>query len=114
MEFLSSVNSLGTVPLLILIVVIFILLFREVKKDNERTSARLEAHEAKMDKQMKEHRESVDKQISMQNRTVEKMEERLRAVEQDYATKTYVQEVVSGWREEIRRLNDKLDRMYEK
>ena len=33
MEFLSVVNSLGTVPFLALLVVIFILLFREVKAD---------------------------------------------------------------------------------
>lgn len=82
MEFISVVNSLGSLPLFVLIVVIFILLLKEVKKDNEITRTALQ-----------------------------KMEERIRIIEQDYAEKSYVQEINSNWRTEIRRIDEKLDKI---
>ena len=39
------------------------------------------------------------------------LEKRIRVIETEYAPRTYVQEVVSGWRNEIRNLNDKLDKV---
>ena len=104
MEFLSSINSLGTVPLLILILVIFILLFKEVKKENQALSRSFDKHKEYVDAAIKEYKETTDKQI-------EKMEERLRSVETEYAEKTYIQEQMSGWRTEIRRIDEKLDRV---
>ena len=41
MEFLSTINSLGIIPLLILMLVIFILLFKDIRKDNERMASGL-------------------------------------------------------------------------
>lgn len=111
MEFLSSVNSLGTIPLLILIIVIFILLFREIKGENRRLSKAFDDHKAALDKVFGDYKEDVDRQIKSQNLIIEKMEARLRTVETDYAEKTYVQEAMSGWRTEIRRIDDKLDRV---
>lgn len=111
MDFLGTVNTLGAIPLLTLIVVIFILLFREVKKDNKRISEALESHSAKIDKQIREYKAITDRQIEAQNIEIGKMEERLRIVESDYAKKTDVQEAISGWRMEIRHINDKLDRI---
>lgn len=126
MDFLSSVNSLGTVPMLVLITVIFILLVREVKKENEDLSRSFDRHRQDVDKALEEYRAgcervadaqnkaiaeyklSTDRQIASQNSAIRKMEERLAAVEKNYAERTYVQEVVSGWRSEIRRLDDKL------
>ena len=126
MDFLSSVNSLGTVPMLVLITVIFILLVREVKRENEDLSRSFDRHRQDVDKALEEYRAgcervadaqnkaiaeyklSTDRQIASQNSAIRKMEERLAAVEKNYAERTYVQEVVSGWRSEIRRLDDKL------
>lgn len=126
MDFLSSVNSLGTVPMLVLITVIFILLVREVKRENEDLSRSFDRHRQDVDKALEEYRVgcervadaqnkaiaeyklSTDRQIASQNSAIRKMEERLAAVEKNYAERTYVQEVVSGWRSEIRRLDDKL------
>lgn len=129
MEFLSTVNSLGTVPLLVLITAIFILLVREVKKDGDHLRSSLEAHRKEVDralaeykagverqveaqnKAIAEYKVSVDRHIEVQNKQLEKLEERLRLVETEYAEKTYVQEINSGWRTEIRRIDDKLDRV---
>lgn len=122
MEFTSVVNSLGSLPLLILIVVIFILLLKEVKKDNERTRTALQQYKqhsdeslkeykASIDKQIKEHSASTEKLLSNQNAALQKMEERIRIIEQDYADRAYVQEINSNWRTEIRRLDEKLDRI---
>ncbi len=111
MEFLSSINSFGTVPLLILIVVIFILLFKEVKKENQALSRSFDKHKEYVDAAIKEYKETTDRQIEVQNKQLEKMEERLRSVETDYAEKTYIQEQMSGWRTEIRRIDEKLDRV---
>ena len=113
MDFLSSVNSLGTVPMLVLITVIFILLVREVKKENENLSRSFDRHRQDVDKALEEYRAaaervanvqneaiaeykvSTNKQIASQNTAIRKMEERLVAVEKDYAERTYVQEIVS-------------------
>ena len=111
MEFLSTVNSLGIVPLLILILVIFILLFKDIRKDNERMARELQDHEAKISASIKEYKATTEKQIAAQNAALEKMESRIRAVEMDYAEKTYVQEVNSSWRTEMRRIEDKIDKM---
>lgn len=129
MDFLSSVNSLGTVPMLVLITVIFILLVREVKKENENLSRSFDRHRQDVDKALDEYRAaaervanvqneaiaeykvSTNKQIASQNTAIRKMEERLVAVEKDYAERTYVQEIVSGWRNEIRRIDDKLTKV---
>lgn len=122
MEFTSVVNNLGSLPLLILIIVIFILLLKEVKKDNERTRSALQQYKAHSDEALKEYKASIDKQIkehststekllSNQNAALQKMEERIRIIEQDYADKAYVQEINSNWRTEIRRLDEKLDRI---
>lgn len=129
MDFLSSVNSLGTVPMLVLITVIFILLVREVKKENENLSRSFDRHRQDVDKALEEYRAaaervanvqneaiaeykvSTNKQIASQNTAIRKMEERLVAVEKDYAERTYVQEIVSGWRNEIRRIDDKLTKV---
>lgn len=111
MEFLSTVNSLGIVPLLILILVIFILLFKDIRKDNERMARELQDHEAKISASIKEYKTTTEKQIAAQNAALEKMESRIRAVEMDYAEKTYVQEVNSSWRTEMRRIEDKIDKM---
>lgn len=122
MEFTSVVNSLGSLPLLILIIVIFILLLKEVKKDNERTRTALQQYKqhsdeslkeykASIDKQIKEHSTSTEKLLSNQNAALQKMEERIRIIEQDYADRAYVQEINSNWRTEIRRLDEKLDRI---
>ena len=129
MDFLSSVNSLGTVPMLVLITVIFILLVREVKKVNENLSRSFDWHRQDVDKALEEYRAaaervanvqnqaiaeykvSTNKQIASQNTAIRKMEERLVAVEKDYAERTYVQEIVSGWRNEIRRIDDKLTKV---
>ena len=129
MDFLSSVNSLGTVPMLVLITVIFILLVREVKKENENLSRSFDRHRQDVDKALEEYRAaaervanvqneaiaeykvSTNKQIASQNTAIRKMEERLVAVEKDYAERTYVQEIVSGWRNGIRRIDDKLTKV---
>ena len=129
MDFLSSVNSLGTVPMLVLITVIFILLVREVKKENENLARSFDRHRQDVDKALDEYRAaaervanvqneaiaeykvSTNKQIASQNTAIRKMEERLVAVEKDYAERTYVQEIVSGWRNEIRRIDDKLTKV---
>lgn len=129
MDFLSSVNSLGTVPMLVLITVIFILLVREVKKENENLSRSFDRHRQDVDKALEEYRAaaervanvqneaiaeykvSTNKQIASQNTAIRKMEERLVTVEKDYAERTYVQEIVSGWRNEIRRIDDKLTKV---
>lgn len=111
MEFFSAINSIGTIPALILILVIFILLYKEVKKDNIGIAKELKSHEDAISQKLKEYQETVDKQISMQNSLLEKLEDRLRAVETDYAEKTYVQECNSGWRTELRRVDEKLDRI---
>lgn len=129
MDFLSSINSLGTVPLLVLITVIFILLVREVKRENENLSHSFDRHRQDVDKALAEYKAgteriadvqnkaiaeyklSTDRQIASQNTALRKMEERLTAIEKDYAEKTYVQEAMSGWRTEIRRIDDKLDRV---
>ncbi len=129
MDFLSSVNSLGTVPMLVLITVIFILLVREVKRENENLSRSFDRHRQDVDKALEEYRAaaervanvqnqaiaeykvSTNKQIASQDAAIRKMEERLVAVEKDYAERTYVQEIVSGWRNEIRRIDDKLTKV---
>lgn len=129
MDFLGTINALGTVPLLVLITVIFILLVREVKKDGDHLRSALEAHRKEVDralaeykagverqveaqnKAIAEYKVSVDRHIEVQNKQLEKLEERLRLVETEYAEKTYVQEINSGWRTEIRRIDDKLDRV---
>lgn len=129
MDFLSSVNSLGTVPMLVLITVIFILLVREVKKENEDLSRSFDRHRQDVDKALEEYRAgcervanvqnqaiaeykvSTNKQIASQDAAIRKMEERLVRVEKDYAERTYVQEIVSGWRSEIRRIDDKLTKV---
>lgn len=129
MDFLSTVNSLGTVPLLVLITAIFILLVREVKKDGDHLRSALESHRKEVDralaeykagverqveaqnKAIAEYKVSVDRHIEIQNKQLEKIEARLRMVETDYAEKTYVQDAMSGWRQEIRRIDDKLDKV---
>ncbi len=111
MEFLSTVNSLGIIPLLILMLVIFILLFKDIRKDNERMAQELKDHEEKISSSIKEYKATTEKQIAAQNAALEKMENRIRAVEMDYAEKTYVQEVNSSWRTEMRRIEDKIDKV---
>ena len=111
MEFMSIINSIGTVPLLILILVIFILLIKDIRKDNDAMARELKEHEAKLNSAIKEYKETTEKQISQQNLIIEKLDNRLRVVETDYAEKTYVQEVNSSWRSEIRHINDKLDKV---
>ena len=56
MEFLSTVNSLGIIPLLVLMLVIFILLFKDIKKDNERMAQELKDHEEKISSSIKEYK----------------------------------------------------------
>lgn len=111
MEFMSIINSFGSIPLLVLLIVIFILLLREVKKDNRDTRNSLDGFRNAIEKQIKEHKLSTEKLIDNQNTAIEKMEERLRVIEQDYADKAYVQEINSNWRTEIRRIDEKLDKI---
>lgn len=111
MEFLSTINSLGIIPLLVLMLVIFILLFKDIRKDNERMAQELKDHEEKISSSIKEYKTATEKQIAAQNAALEKMECRIRAVEMDYAEKTYVQEVNSSWRTEMRRIEDKIDKV---
>lgn len=122
MEFLSVINSLGTVPFLALLVIIFIMLFREVKADNARTQKHMKEYEEKFDRRFTKHEEAIAEDIAEHKAATEKMvdslrevdkelEKRIRVIETEYAPRTYVQEVVSGWRNEIRNLNDKLDKV---
>lgn len=122
MEFLSVINSIGTIPLLVLIVVIFILLFREVKKDNQDTKNSLSIHKREMAENLAEYKREtaeslaeyktlVDKQLAAEEKVLKELDLRLRTVETDYAKKTDVQEALSGWRMEIRHLSDKIDKV---
>jgi septal ring factor EnvC (AmiA/AmiB activator) len=125
MEFLSAVNNVATVPSLILIVAIFVLLFREVKKSNDRLEADFRAHEksvssaisaikAEIKEQLKAERDQQAARDKKQDDLLERLNARINEMERDYADKAYVQEAVGGWRTDMRDLGNRMDNIYMK
>lgn len=125
MEFLSAINSVATIPTLILIVAVFILLFREVKKSNDRLEADFKAHEksvfssissfkTEIKEQLQAERDRQAERDARQDELLSRLDARLNEMERDYADKAYVQEAVGGWRTDMRDLGSRMDNIYMK
>lgn len=102
MEMLSIVSSLGSIPLLILLLALLIIQVKEHKKQHLETSQ-------KMEDIQKSFSTSLQKIVSEFNSSMVKLEARIVYIEQNYAEKSYVQEAVSGWRTEIQELGRRID-----
>lgn len=112
MEFISIVNTiLGTVPLLILITVIFILLFKENKKEIDRLGISVKGIREDVRQQLEQAEEQSKARDAKQDQIAEKLEARISEIEKNYADKAYVQESVGGWRTEIRELSNRMDKL---
>ncbi|WP_148229000.1 hypothetical protein [Parasphaerochaeta coccoides] len=107
---MSLVNQLGTVPILILLVVIFILLFKENKKANESLSRTISSLKDDVRKQLEAADARNEERNKKQDEVIETLNKRVSYVEQNYADKAYVQESFGGWRTEIRELGKRMDR----
>lgn len=111
MEFLSIINGLGTIPLLILLIVVFIILIKDIKKENESIKRQMDSVKKSLSESLDKHETAINTALENQNERLEKLDERIRHVETDYADRIYTQEIASGWRTEIRRLDEKLDKV---
>lgn len=118
MEFLSTVAAIGTVPLLILLVVIFILILKNQKTENENIKKTLEEYRKGYSDGLNQIKTDMDNFRNDFNKSLESVDSKICQIMKDYAEKTYVQEAVGGWRSEIRdvrqdiaRYNERVDKV---
>jgi len=108
MEFLNTVAAIGTVPLLILLVIIFILILKNQKNEYEAVKKELAALQKSTSDGMaqikKEFQDSMTEFKQDHKDSMEAVDLKISQIMKDYAEKTYVQEAVGGWRNEVREI----------
>lgn len=109
MEFMSLINQFGTVPALILLVVLFYLLLKDTKKDLGGLSQGISSIKEDVRKQLEAADARNEERNKKQDEVIEKLNKRITYMEQNYADKSYVQESFGGWRSEIRDLGKRID-----
>ena len=83
----------------------------DLQENLEKFDKRFTKHEEAIAQDIAEHKAATEKMVDSLREVDKELEKRIRVIETEYAPRTYVQEVVSGWRNEIRNLNDKLDKV---
>lgn len=120
MEFLSIFNSIGTAPLILLVLVILFFMIKETRAGQARMEESFKDSEDELKKKISLFRDELraeiadiraqqEKKDKAQDEMIAQVADRLLNVEQNYAKKMDIQEAVGGWRMEINKLGERID-----
>lgn len=111
MEFLGIIGRFGIAPLVTLLLIILIMIFKEIKKETGNIKGSILSLRASFEKEIEALEKRQNESEVKQDKIIDSLERRIREIEASKTDIAYVQEAVSGWRSEIGKISDRIDRL---